>query len=38
LYELVAGVPPYYSLEHEEIYEAILTEELSFPNYVELSE
>lgn len=24
LYELVVGVPPYYSLNHEEIYEGIL--------------
>lgn len=25
LYELVIGVPPYYSLKQEEIYESILT-------------
>lgn len=38
LYELVIGVPPYYSTDQEEIYESILTEELSFPSHAQLSD
>lgn len=38
LYELVLGIPPYYSLSHEEIYQGILNEELSFPSHTLLSE
>jgi serine/threonine protein kinase len=37
LYELVTGLPPYYSKDHDEIYNSILNEELTFPSYVELS-
>jgi protein-serine/threonine kinase len=38
LYELVIGVPPYYSLNHDEIYNSILNEELSFPSHVAVSD
>lgn len=37
LYELVTGLPPYYSHNTEVIYESILSEELSFPDHVKLS-
>ena len=37
LYELVIGIPPYYSLDHEEIYQGVLFEELSFPENAILS-
>ena len=37
LYELVTGLPPYYSHNTDEIYESILSEELTFPNYVNIS-
>lgn len=32
------GIPPYYSLNHEEIYQGILHEELSFPTHTPLSD
>lgn len=34
LYELVTGLPPYYSNNTDEIYESILSEELTFPDHV----
>ncbi len=37
LYELVCGLPPYYSKDHEEIKRAIVNDELAFPDHVELS-
>ena len=37
LYELVTGIPPYYSLDQDEIYHSIMTEELSFPYNIPLS-
>jgi serum/glucocorticoid-regulated kinase 2 len=37
LYELVTGLPPYYSHNTEEIYENILNQDLEFPSYVKLS-
>ncbi|CAD8122272.1 unnamed protein product [Paramecium sonneborni] len=37
LYELVTGLPPYYSRDTEEIYESILNEELTFPDKLNLS-
>ncbi|CAD8198047.1 unnamed protein product [Paramecium pentaurelia] len=37
LYELVTGLPPYYSRDTEEIYESILNEELTFPEKLNLS-
>jgi serum/glucocorticoid-regulated kinase 2 len=37
LYELLIGLPPFYSQDPEEIYEAVLVEELSYPNDVSLS-
>lgn len=37
LYELVTGLPPYYSNNTDEIYESILSEELTFPDHVQLS-
>ncbi len=37
LYELVTGLPPYYSHNTDEIYESILSEELTFPDHVKLS-
>jgi serum/glucocorticoid-regulated kinase 2 len=37
LYELVTGLPPYYSRDTSEIYDSILNEELSFPENVDLS-
>ncbi|CAD8124688.1 unnamed protein product [Paramecium sonneborni] len=38
LYELVIGIPPYYSKNTEEIYQSILTEELTFPNQFNLTD
>ncbi|CAD8127096.1 unnamed protein product [Paramecium sonneborni] len=38
LYELVIGLPPYYSRNTEEIYQSILTEELTFPNQINLTD
>ena len=37
LYELVVGILPYYSTNHDEIYDSILNEELSFPHHAQLS-
>lgn len=37
LYELVTGLPPYYSKNTEQIYESVLTEELTFPKHTQLS-
>lgn len=31
LYELLTGLPPYYSRDPNEIYEAVLSEDLTFP-------
>ena len=37
LYELLTGLPPYYSRDPNEIYEAVLSEELTFPPDVPLT-
>lgn len=37
LYELVTGLPPFYSRNEEEIKDSIINEELSFPDHVNLS-
>lgn len=37
LYELITGLPPYYSHNTQEIYECILQEELTFPNNLKIS-
>ncbi|CAD8195624.1 unnamed protein product [Paramecium octaurelia] len=37
LFELVTGLPPYYSRDTDEIYESILNEELTFPEKLNLS-
>lgn len=37
LYELVTGLPPYYSRDTDQIYESILNEELTFPDKLPLS-
>ena len=37
LYELVIGIPPYYSLNQDEIYSSIMTQQLSFPSNIYLS-
>ena len=37
LYELVTGLPPFYSRDEEEIRSAIVYEELTFPDHVQLS-
>lgn len=37
LYELVTGLPPFYSRDEEEIKNAIVNEQLSFPDHVMLS-
>lgn len=38
LYELVTGLPPFYSHNTQEIYQSILTEQVMFPPYVQISE
>ncbi|CAD8051183.1 unnamed protein product [Paramecium sonneborni] len=38
LYELISGLPPYYSHNTQEIYNSILTENIQFPDYVQISE
>jgi serine/threonine protein kinase len=37
LYELVTGLPPFYSRDEEEIKNAIVNEELTFPDHIALS-
>lgn len=37
LYELVTGLPPYYSRDTNEIYNSILSEKLEFPENPHLS-
>lgn len=37
LYELVTGLPPYYSHNTDIIYESILSEDLTFPENIKLS-
>lgn len=37
LYELLTGLPPYYSRDPNEIYEAVLSEELTFPSDISLT-
>lgn len=37
LYELVTGLPPFYSRNEDEIKDSIINEELSFPDHVDLS-
>ncbi|CAD8045285.1 unnamed protein product [Paramecium primaurelia] len=37
LYELVTGLPPFYSHNTQEIYNSILTETVEFPQYVQIS-
>lgn len=37
LYELVTGLPPFYSRDEEQIKDAIVNEDLTFPDHVELS-
>ncbi|EGR31282.1 protein kinase domain protein, partial [Ichthyophthirius multifiliis] len=37
LYELVTGLPPYYSHNTNEIYQRILNEELEFPSNIQIS-
>lgn len=37
LYELVTGLPPFYSQNTDEIYNSILSEELTFPDHVTYS-
>jgi len=37
LYELITGLPPYYSHDTEQIYECILNEELNFPENLKIS-
>ena len=37
LYELVTGLPPFYSRNEDEIKKAIVEDELTFPDHVELS-
>ncbi|CAD8113804.1 unnamed protein product [Paramecium sonneborni] len=38
LYELVTGLPPFYSHNTQEIYTSILSEQVSFPPYVQISD
>jgi serum/glucocorticoid-regulated kinase 2 len=37
LYELLIGLPPFYSRDTNEIYEAVLSEDLDFPEDVPLT-
>jgi serum/glucocorticoid-regulated kinase 2 len=37
LYELLIGLPPFYSRDTNEIYEAVLSEDLEFPEDVPLT-
>ena len=38
LYELVTGLPPFYSRDHNELFDNILNCELTFPSHTTLSE
>ncbi|CAD8095638.1 unnamed protein product [Paramecium primaurelia] len=38
LYELVTGLPPFYSHNTQEIYTSILSEQVQFPPYVQISD
>jgi len=35
LYEMLTGLPPYYSKDTNEMYHRILNEDLSFPDYIQ---
>lgn len=37
LYELVTGLPPFYTKNHEQLQESIICQELFFPPHIELS-
>ena len=37
LYELVTGLPPFYTKNHDELQESIICKQLSFPSHIELS-
>jgi serum/glucocorticoid-regulated kinase 2 len=37
LYELVTGLPPYYTKDHQQLQEAIICKEITFPPHIELS-
>jgi serine/threonine protein kinase len=37
LYELLIGLPPYYSRDQDELFSNILNKELEFPSNIELS-
>ncbi|CAD8062320.1 unnamed protein product [Paramecium sonneborni] len=37
LYELVTGLPPFYSHNTQDIYNSILTEQIQFPGYIHIS-
>lgn len=37
LYELVTGLPPYYTKNHDELQQSIIRKQISFPVHVELS-
>ncbi|CAD8055386.1 unnamed protein product [Paramecium primaurelia] len=37
LYELVTGLPPFYSHNTQDIYNSILTEQIQFPNQIQIS-
>lgn len=37
LYELLYGLPPFYSRDPNQIYEAVLSEELTFPEDVPIT-
>lgn len=37
LYELVTGLPPFYSKDSRELEESIITEDLAFPSHIPLS-
>ena len=38
LYELLTGLPPFYSRNPNEIYEAVLSEQLTFPDDIKMSD
>lgn len=37
LYELVTGLPPYYTKNHDELQESIICKQITFPQHIELS-